>query len=43
MQITWELFEIVKGLAKYGNKHQDIFILKVSSTTDLKRIFSMTF
>ena len=37
MQITWEVFEIAKGLQKHPSKHQDEVILKIWSTTDFKR------
>ena len=37
MKITWELFETGKDSQKHPRKHQDVFILKTWSTTDLKR------
>ena len=42
MQITWELFEIVKGLAKCPSRHQDVIVLRIRSTTVTALIQTMS-
>ena len=37
MHMTWELFEVAKGLAKTSEQTSIRLILKIWSTSDLKR------